>query len=56
MSSTRLATTIAAGILIAAAVIFGAYLAFQPQDCGLQLLEETSGERLPSDVSSQCRE
>lgn len=48
MNTGKLIVGVTAGILLAAAIIFGVYLATQPQDCALQRLED------PASVSSRC--
>lgn len=48
MNTGKLIVGVTAGVLLAAAIIFGIYLATQPQDCALQRLKD------PDSVSSRC--
>lgn len=54
-SIVRLVVGVALGVLVAAAVIFFVVQEAQPQDCSIQLLEEATGERAPSEVDGACR-
>lgn len=56
MNTGKLIIGVAAGVLLAAVVIFGVYQVMQPRDCGLQLLQESNGTRASTDVDAACRE
>ena len=55
MTTTKLALGVTIGTLAAVLVLFGIVQLSQPQDCSLQRLEVSNGERLENDLSDGCR-
>lgn len=55
MSVTKLALGVTIGILAAVLIVFVIVRLGEPQDCGLQQLEVSNGDRLESDLDDGCR-